>query len=122
MPCKDKDRKRKYSRNWGANNKYKIKQYNRKHGVKHKYGITTEQWDALFAMQGSCCGVCKSPDPGRKTGHWSTDHDHVTGKVRGILCNGCNVALGQVNDDPNRLRMLAEYLEKEVGSLACIKA
>lgn len=73
-----------------------------------KYGITKEQWDELFRAQGECCAGCRSPEPGRKD--WATDHCHTTGRVRGILCDGCNLALGHVKDDPDRLEALARYL------------
>lgn len=56
---------------------------------KQAYGITKEQWDAMFAAQGSCCAICKSIDPHGSKG-WQTDHCHDTGKVRGILCADCN--------------------------------
>lgn len=102
---------------WRKANRSKVLASYRKHDLKRHYGITPEQWDALFNMQGSCCGVCRSPDPGRVNGQWSTDHNHSTGEVRGILCNGCNLALGHVKDDPNRLRLLAAYLE--IGGRAC---
>ena len=89
------------------------REWNRKADLKKNYGkdFTVERWNEIFVAQGSCCAVCKAPTSGRKTGVWCTDHDHNTGQVRGILCNGCNVALGQVKDDPLRLRLLAEYLE-----------
>ena len=97
---------------WRQKNPEKYAASLRKHDLKRHYGITPTDWDTLFLSQGSCCAVCKSSDPGRKSGHWSTDHCHKEGKVRGILCNGCNIALGHIKDDPDRLRLLAEYLEK----------
>ena len=90
-------------------NRYK---WFRKHDLKRYYGMTLEDWEALFNSQGRCCAVCRSSHSGRKTGQWCTDHDHVSEKVRGILCNGCNAALGHTKDDPLRLRLLAEYVEK----------
>lgn len=94
----------------------------RKADLKRHYGMTPEEWDQLFVKQGSCCVVCRSSSPGRKTGHWSTDHNHKTGEVRGILCSACNAALGHAKDDPNRLRMLAAYLEKGNHGNASVKA
>lgn len=52
------------------------------------------------------CSVCGSP------GRICFDHNHKTGKFRGWLCSGCNLALGNVRDSPETLRKLADYLEK----------
>lgn len=65
------------------------------------YGLTPED---LVRFEGPC-EACGAPST-------AVDHDHSTGEPRGPLCNGCNVALGQVQDDPDRLRALALYLEK----------
>ena len=40
------------------------------------------------------------------------DHDHITGKTRGLLCLNCNIALGHVQDNPSRLRLMVAYLDK----------
>ena len=82
--------------------------------------LTVEEWDHLFTAQGYACAVCGSLTSGRKNGQWCTDHDHVTGNVRGILCNGCNIAAGQLKDDPKRCLLLAKYLEKARGKHASI--
>jgi hypothetical protein len=74
------------------------------------YGITQEQWDALFAAQGYACAICRTTDPGHKLG-WQTDHCHGSGRVRGILCFGCNNGLGRFGDDPERMRAAAVYIE-----------
>ena len=84
----------------------------RKADLKRYYDITPEGWDAMFKAQGYCCACCGSTEPGRKTGHWSTDHIHGTKIVRGILCNGCNTAAGHLKDEPERCRLLAKYLER----------
>lgn len=63
------------------------------------------------------CAVCHSPTPRKVSrtggeGEWTVDHDHKTGKVRGVVCHPCNTALGMADDSPERLRALADYLEK----------
>lgn len=61
------------------------------------YGITREQYDALYESQGRTCGICK-----RATGRskrLAVDHDHKTGYVRGLLCSTCNNILGYLRDD-----------------------
>lgn len=75
--------------------------------LRSHYGITPEQWDALFKAQNRCCAICLSPS-GRPT--WHTDHSHSTGKVRGILCRRCNQAVGFFGDDPILMQRAARYV------------
>lgn len=84
--------------------------------IERKYNITKEQWDALFESQNFCCAVCGSPDPKTKHG-WQTDHCHATGKVRGILCYGCNTAAGAMRDDATAIKKLASYIERFRGKI-----
>jgi hypothetical protein len=74
-----------------------------------KYGTTKDFIDALFAQQGAVCAICTTDIPGKKG--WQIDHDHKTGKIRGVLCLKCNVGLGNLRDDPRILRVAALYLE-----------
>lgn len=62
----------------------------------------------MLNSQNNVCLVCKEPSKMRGL---AVDHDHKTGRVRGLLCISCNGALGMVNDSPQVLRLLAEYLE-----------
>jgi len=89
----------------------KNKEKYRKNQRKRLFGVSEEQWNTLFASQGNCCAICKTTDNGSKK-HWSTDHDHATGKVRGILCHHCNLALGHFKDDSSRVRTAADYLDR----------
>jgi len=85
----------------------------RQYYLKRRYGITPEQWDAIWEAQGRRCGSCKSPATDGK--YWHVDHNHRTGKVRGILCHGCNTGLGNFRDDPARLQAAIHYLEANDG-------
>lgn len=81
-----------------------------------KYGITVEQWQALFDSQSGLCAICKQPETNFDKRHnklrtLSIDHCHITGKVRGLLCGKCNNALGLFNDDPNLLDAGSHYLK-----------
>lgn len=79
----------------------------RKSHLQRKYGMTLEDFEVKLAGQGGGCAMC-----GTSTVRVDNiDHDHLTGKVRGILCFRCNAAIGQLDDDPGRARALADYLE-----------
>jgi hypothetical protein len=80
---------------------------NRRAHIKRTYGITADAADAMLAGQGGQCVICRNEDPGKC---WCIDHDHQTGKVRGILCWHCNVALGHFRDDPRALIAAADYV------------
>lgn len=67
---------------------------------RNRYKLTYEEYLALKQE----CAVCGTE------GKLHVDHDHTTGKVRGLLCHGCNLALGLVKDSPERLRKLADYI------------
>ncbi len=74
------------------------------------YGIDGEDWARAYeAQEGKCLG-CLNKLLHDRTTH--VDHDHSTGAARGLLCTGCNNALGCARDDPSTLRRLAGYLEE----------
>jgi len=79
-----------------------------------RFGISLETFNNLLADQGGGCAICGKTE-GLKVGdrqlRLALDHDHRTGAVRGILCNGCNNGLGRFKDDPELLRRAATYLE-----------
>lgn len=91
---------------WKKANPEKVRAINRK----FNFDVTQEEWDAQFQAQDECCAICKTDHPGTDR-HWATDHDHVTGRLRGILCHPCNKALGHVQDRPEVLRAAADYLD-----------
>ena len=81
------------------------------HRLRTDFGMTQEEWMALFNKQGNKCAICSATTPGRKDNHWCLDHDHITGKSRGILCNGCNMGLGNFKDNKKSLEAAVEYLQ-----------
>lgn len=76
-----------------------------------KYGITVEAFEAMASLQNNKCGICETDNPGINK-RWSVDHDHVTDAVRGLLCQNCNLALGQVGDDITILEKMIDYLKR----------
>lgn len=69
-----------------------------------RYDLTVDELNELLAI--GECEVC-----GRSDVRFCVDHDHETGKVRGLLCDYCNKALGMAQDSPEILRKLARYLD-----------
>jgi hypothetical protein len=72
------------------------------------YGLNEKLYADLMEAQGGLCALCKEP-LGEKTPH--IDHNHATGEVRGLLHNNCNIAIGLLDESPNKLRLAADYLE-----------
>jgi len=86
----------------------KIRYHESKSWVKAKYGLSKDEFNAMVEATNGLCQICHNP-PSRRS--LSVDHDHATGKVRGLLCERCNLAIGNMLDDPARLRAAAAYLE-----------
>ena len=101
------DRFREYQRAYRRRPDVKLRE--RDSYLRRKYGITLEEYDALLAKQGGVCAICgRAP---RDDISLHVDHDHATGKVRGLLCFRCNNAVGDLEDDPNILRRAAVYVD-----------
>lgn len=84
----------------------------REYNLQWRYGLTLAEYDAMREAQGDRCGICGANEPGGRGKTWCIDHCHTTGAVRGLLCTACNMAIGQMNDDPIRLRAAADYIER----------
>lgn len=83
--------------------------YNRQ----YLYGITPEQWEEMLAAQGGVCAICKASAWGGNHNRPNADHDHATGKFRGILSHSCNNGLGRFHDDPMLLASAIVYLTRD---------
>lgn len=95
------------AREWHKNNPEKTKNsYLRK-----KYGITLIDYNRMLEEQNGVCKICKK-DGKDRAGALHVDHCHITNKVRGLLCARCNIALGNLNDDPELFRKAIKYLEE----------
>jgi len=84
----------------------------RKHILKSRYGITLEQYDDMLKDQEYVCKICGTDKLGGQ-GRFKVDHDHITGKIRGLLCNLCNRGLGYFKDNIEFLTRAIQYLEAE---------
>ena len=81
------------------------KEHTKDYMLKYTYGISLEQYNSLPQE----CGICGSKEEGRGY-KMNVDHDHKTGKVRGLLCNSCNRGLGLLGED--NLEEAIRYLER----------
>ena len=79
----------------------------RNSNLKYRYGITEEAFESMAEEQKQRCKICKHPPTKRGL---FVDHCHDTKNIRGLLCYHCNLALGHMNDQPERLEKAAEYL------------
>jgi hypothetical protein len=96
---------------WRKKNVARVAEYDRQHHLKHKYGLTQDEYNTMLTAQDGKCAACGSDNTGNKRyRRLPVDHCHATGMVRKLLCNSCNNALGQVNDSVDRLLALAAYL------------
>lgn len=96
------EKHREQSKKWAAINPEKRAAYVRK----SRYGLTPDQYSAMVSDQNSNCAICKA--------HYKlvVDHDHETGKVRGLLCHSCNRSLGGFKEDQAVLLQAIGYLQK----------
>ena len=72
-----------------------------------KFGLTLEDYDVLLEQQNNVCKLCGRPPIGRRL---AVDHNHETGKIRGLLCLQCNAVLGSVREDASLLQKMVKYL------------
>jgi hypothetical protein len=70
-----------------------------------RYGITQAEFDSLKKQQGGVCFICRRPNV-----RVVVDHCHITGRVRGLLCDRCNGIIGIWNNDSEVARRAVEYL------------
>jgi hypothetical protein len=89
--------------------------------IQKRYGITIKDYKQLEMAQGGRCAICGGPPSGR--GRLHLDHNHSTGRIRGLLCSTCNVGIGGLRDSTDLLMAAVEYLKKHgvAGQTQCGK-
>ena len=114
-----------YGKRWYAKYCEAIRERNRKQyagreiavkreaSLKSRYGMSLEDYDVMVTRQKGLCAICHRPPRGKTNGNkLYVDHCHKSGQVRGLLCPGCNTALGQFYHDIDVLRQAIAYLTK----------
>lgn len=95
----------KWKRRWASRQRdpRKVKSYN----LMSRFGFDIETYDEILDIQGGGCAICGQQDEDE---YLHVDHDHETGRVRGLLCGPCNRGLGLFADSQERLVKAAGYL------------
>lgn len=125
MPYTDKDKDKAYKEAYRQQNREKAKVYAKEYykknpphpekvrarKLKHRFGITLDQYNEMFEKQEGCCDICKKHQSEFKK-RLAVDHCHTTGEVRALLCASCNQALGMLNEDSKVLKNMILYIKK----------
>jgi hypothetical protein len=97
-----------------ANNRMN-KHIQQAYGLQRNYGLSLEEYARMLHAQNYVCAICEQPEVrlgnDGKPVALHVDHDHKTGKVRGLLCYKCNSGLGSFNEDTDLMRRAAEFLK-----------
>jgi hypothetical protein len=85
--------------------------------LKYKYGITLGDYNRMFEEQNGVCAICGKKESSLSNysdsiKHLSVDHNHMTGEVRGLLCDKCNRMIGYANENIKILNNAIRYLEE----------
>lgn len=132
----NKEKRAEYQREYAKRNRHKLRQYSKdfyernpdkpyhkydssqrdKSRISHhkyKFGVTAEMFNEMYEAQAGQCCLCKVHfDSSSKSTKPHLDHDHMTNKVRGLLCHRCNVGLGQFKDNIDTLKAAVQYLDQ----------
>jgi hypothetical protein len=106
-PESERAKRRRWQRVWREANP----EADRVASRRRRYGLTANAFAAMLGAQGGLCQICGRKDPD------CVDHDHETGRVRGILCSTCNAGLGHFRDDAGLMRAAAAYLSGASGAI-----
>lgn len=115
---------RRYEKEWRARNEVRTRrnhqegerrarlhpEVKRARARRYRYGIDGKAFDTLLAAQGAACAICRGTG-----GPWHVDHEHVSGRVRGVLCRTCNIGIGHLRENPDILRSAILYLASGKG-------
>jgi len=94
------------SKKWYKDHKEERKKYH----ITHQYGLSLQEYNEILLKQNYKCAICGKPLDLENRKHTNIDHDHMTGVIRGILCNYCNSVLGYAFDNPDILQNAQDYI------------
>ena len=79
--------------------------------IERTYGITLREYEQMYIRQNGTCAICHHPEPVKSRLFLAVDHDHKTGRVRGLLCSKCNTGIGMFEDQIGVLYSAIRYLK-----------
>ena len=94
-----------HNRSWEKLNPERSAANKRDWTLRKKYGITEIAYQELVKKQCGLCALCGIPDH-----NLVVDHDHSTGRVRMLLCSGCNIKVGVIENNPTLIPVIQEYI------------
>jgi hypothetical protein len=101
--CKECDRI------YNSNRHYNNPSFRKEAHLRYRFGLSLEDVHAMRKHQHEKCAICLREFAKLSPQQIHIDHDHATGKIRGILCGKCNTGLGMFDDNPVSLYKAAEY-------------
>jgi hypothetical protein len=99
------------SANW-KHGRSQTKEYDLESHMKRAYGLTFKDYETMIFNQNGVCAICSKEPPNTHKKRLNVDHCHTTGKVRGLLCDACNRAIGLLKDSPDLLNKAISYLAR----------
>ena len=109
MSSRCKDCTLAWSKKWAKENRQK---HERKYTLRYAYNMTVEEYEAILQSQGGVCAICSAPPQDNKKRRLVVDHDHATGRNRGLLCIKCNNTLERMESIPDWHEKALNYLVK----------
>lgn len=101
------EKRAQYNKKWRETNPESYKRSGRRNHLKKKFKITPEQFDEMALFQDNRCGICM-----KETKELCVDHNHVTGKIRKLLCHNCNRALGLFEENAEVMTNAIKYIKE----------
>src|SRR4051812_6310943 len=86
-----------YMKEWRRKNRAHHDAYMWRYGLRRRHGMTVEEFHTLHDRQEGACAICSRAFASTRECH--VDHNHQTGRVRGLLCHGCNTGIGLLGED-----------------------
>jgi hypothetical protein len=107
------ERRKEYIKSWRKEHPNRGKETRKWDRMRLEYGLTKEQYDQFLQDQNNCCAICKNSfnEGGNHNEKAHIDHNHLTNKIRGLLCGYCNVGIGMLKDSLPIVESAMNYLK-----------